>query len=47
MAAMAAAQTSEQKKQEQISTLEEIVVTAQKRAENLQEVPIAVTALTS
>src|SRR3954447_25590708 len=29
------------------STIEEVVVTAQKRAQNLQEVPISVTALTT
>lgn len=32
---------------EQLGSLEEVVVTAQKRSENLQDVPIAVTALTA
>src|SRR5579872_5350053 len=36
-----------QQKAENIGGLETIVVTAQKRAENLQVVPVAVTALTS
>lgn len=42
-AGVAAAQTSAQDS----TAIEEIVVTAQKRAENLQDVPVSVTALTS
>ena len=32
---------------EQAATLEEIVVTAQRRSENLQNVPLSITSLTS
>lgn len=45
--AVASAQTSDARKQDKIASLEEIVVTAQRREESLQEVPIAVTALTA
>lgn len=41
---VAAAQTP---KTDEITAIEEIVVTAQKRSENLQDVPVSVTALTS
>lgn len=46
-ASAAFAQTSGSAEQERDATLEEIVVTAQKRAENLQKVPIAVTAFSA
>ncbi|MBO9710317.1 MAG: TonB-dependent receptor [Caulobacter sp.] len=45
-AGMAAAQTAPAKAQDS-TAIEEIVVTAQKRAENLQDVPVSVTALTA
>lgn len=46
IASMSNAQTADPKKQGS-TVLEEIVVTAEKRAENLQEVPIAITAITA
>lgn len=46
-AGVAAAQTPTRSTAQDSATIEEIVVTAQKRAENLQDVPVSVTALTA